>query len=234
MEAQPLRRSWSGFRTLLSALELPSAAQDGQLMPFKHIASPEGRRHDEEGVGKRSGREQKAQKNWSSLGSLRPFRNWCSFASSFRFYHKSHNIWSFSWVTFSQPALKENFHHHLQRWKLSFKEKHKNINPRNINAKKKCNLETSFVKYLVAIFLHLSCGSGLISHFELSLLHRSFKIPLSPVAIKEKRDFANPSSEYDLQAEHDWIKGSIAQNELPWNVCAYLWCQLRNVLHRLN
>lgn len=81
--------------------------------------------------------------------------------------------------------------------------------------KKKCNLETSFVKYLVAIFLHLSCGSGLISHFELSLLHRSFKIPLSPVAIKEKRDFANPSSEYDLQAEHDRIKGSIAQNELP-------------------
>lgn len=150
MEAQPLRRSWSGFRTLLSALELPSAAQDGQLMPFKHIASPEGRRHDEEGVGKRSGREQKAQKNWSSLGSLRPFRNWCSFASSFRFYHKSHNIWSFSWVTFSQPALKENFHHHLQRWKLSFKEKHKNINPRNINAKKKMQFRNKLCE--------ISCG----------------------------------------------------------------------------
>lgn len=180
MEAQPLRRSWSGFRTLLSALELPSAAQDGQLMPFKHIASPEGRRHDEEGVGKRSGREQKAQKNWSSLGSLRPFRNWCSFASSFRFYHKSHNIWSFSWVTFSQPALKENFHHHLQRWKLTFKEKHKNINPRNINAKKKMQFRNKLCEISCGHFLHLSCGSGLISHSELSLLHRSFKIPLSP------------------------------------------------------
>lgn len=234
MEAQPLRRSWSGFRTLLSALELPSAAQDGQLMPFKHIASPEGRRHDEEGVGKRSGREQKAQKNWSSLGSLRPFRNWCSFASSFRFYHKSRNIWSFSWVTFSQPALKENFHHHLQRWKLTFKEKHKNINPRNINAKKKCNLETSFVKYLVAIFYIWVVALGLYLILSLAFCTEVSKFPSPPVAMEEKRDFANPSSEYDLQAEHDRIKGSIAQNELPWNVCAYLWCQLRNVLHRLN
>lgn len=38
----------------------------------------------------------------------------------------------------------------------AFKEKHKNINPKNISAiakcSAKCNLKTSFVIYLVAIF----------------------------------------------------------------------------------
>lgn len=98
----------------------------------------------------------------------------------------------------------------------AFKKKQRNINPKNARAKKKKkHFKNKLCEMSCGHFLCLSCGSRLISHSEFSLLHISFKILLSPVAMEEKRDFANPSSECDLQAEHAGIRGSIAENELP-------------------
>lgn len=94
----------------------------------------------------------------------------------------------------------------------AFKEKHKNINPKNISAKK-MQFENKLCDISCGHFLYLSCGSRLVSRSELSLLHMSFRIALSPVAMEEKRDFANPRSECDMQAEHAGIRGSIAENE---------------------
>lgn len=103
-EAKPLRRSCGWFKVLPDTLEQSSAAQDRlytseavqECIKSRKTLSLGGRCWQKMWQGA------KAQITGPScfLRQERPSRKWCHFDISFRFYIKSHNIWSLFWVTF--------------------------------------------------------------------------------------------------------------------------------------
>lgn len=43
--------------------------------------------------------------------------------------------------------------------------------------------------------------------------------------------FVNLASDWDPHAGHVEIKQSVAQSEVPWNICVYSSCHFRNVFY---